>query len=156
MKIEDIRAGMRVSCVAYGGKIYGTVFGTLDVPSCYVKVKWDRDFEPTVVGVSLIEPCEEQAVIVKEDVGSAATTSDGGSSDYYKIVVQTSHGPANVEVNDLIYALVGGDFDLGNVIKASRRMYLASKGGGKAGTDIAYDANKVKWFIDDFQMRFGK
>jgi len=82
--------------------------------------------------------------------------SDGGSSDYYKIVVQTSHGPANVEVNDLIYALVGGDFDLGNVTKACRRMYLSSKGGGKEGTDIAYDVSKSKWFLDDFLMRFGK
>lgn len=82
--------------------------------------------------------------------------SDGGSSDYYKISVKTSHGMADVEVNDLIYALVGGDFDLGNCIKACRRMYLASKGCGKDGVDIAYDARKVAWFCADFQMRFGK
>lgn len=95
----------------------------------------------------------------EEDTGSAATSkavkSDGGSSDYYKISVKTSHGMANVEVNDLIYALVGGDFDLGNCIKACRRMYLASKGCGKEGVDSAYDVNKCKWFLDDFQMRFG-
>lgn len=82
--------------------------------------------------------------------------SDGGSSDYYKISVKTSHGMADVEVNDLIYALVGGDFDLGNCIKACRRMYLASKGCGKDGVDISYDARKVAWFCNDFQMRFGK
>lgn len=86
---------------------------------------------------------------------SSTTKSDGGSSDYYKIVVKTSHGPAEVEVNDLIYALVGGDFDLGNVIKASRRMYLASKGCGKEGVDVSYDKNKCLWFLEDFEMRFG-
>lgn len=97
---------------------------------------------------------------VVEDVGSTATNkpvkSDGGSSDYYKISVKTSHGMANVEVNDVIYAMVGGDFDLANVLKACRRMYLASKGCGKEGVDIDYDVNKCKWFLDDFQMRFGK
>lgn len=81
--------------------------------------------------------------------------SDGGSSDYYKIQIKTSHGMADVEVNDVIYAMVGGDFDLANVLKASRRMYLASKGCGKEGVDIAYDVNKCKWFLEDFQMRFG-
>ena len=84
-----------------------------------------------------------------------AIKSDGGSSDYYKISVKTSHGTVNVEVNDVIYAMVGGDFDLANVLKAARRMYLASKGCGKEGVDIAYDARKIAWFCKDFVQRFG-
>lgn len=87
--------------------------------------------------------------------GASPIKSDGGSSDYYKISVKTSHGMADVEVNDVIYALVGGDFDLGNVLKGTRRMYLASKGCGKEGVDIDYDVNKCHWFLDDFRMRFG-
>ena len=71
--------------------------------------------------------------------------SDGGSSEYYKISIKTSHGVADVEVNDVIYAMVGGDFDLANILKAARRMYLASKGCGKEGVDIAYDKRKIIW-----------
>lgn len=120
--------------------------------------KYDK--KDTLKGVavaSVVEPlCAEP--FQAANTGSAATSikSDGGSSDYYKITVKTPHGLADVEVNDLIYALVGGDFDLGNVVKASRRMFLASKGIGKEGVDIEYDVNKCKWFLDDFQMRFGK
>lgn len=119
---------------------------------------WDAVDEGKYNKTSVATSQEQQSN--KEDIGFAATSkpvkSDGGSSDYYKISVKTSHGMANVEVNDVIYAMVGGDFDLANVLKACRRMYLASKGCGKEGVDIAYDARKVAWFCDDFQMRFGK
>lgn len=96
---------------------------------------------------------------IQEDIGSAATSkpikSDGGSSEYYKISIKTLHGLVDVEVNDVIYGMVGGDFDLANILKAARRMYLASKGCGKEGVDIAYDARKIVWFCDDFAQRFG-
>ena len=122
-----------------------------DIVSYRVVEEAKEEFTPGTTTVDVGSP-------VQEDSGSAAKPikSDGGSSEYYKIAVKTSHGMADVEVNDLIYALVGGDFDLGNVLKAARRMYLASKGCGKEGVDIAYDVNKCKWFLDDFQMRFGK
>lgn len=81
--------------------------------------------------------------------------SDGGSSDYYKITVRrASDGQEfECEVGDIIYSLVGGDFDLGNIVKACRRMYLDSKGGGKEGIDAHYDGNKIKWFVDDYVKR---
>lgn len=122
-----------------------------DIVSYRVVEEAKEEFTPGTTTVDVGSP-------VQEDPGSVAKPikSDGGSSEYYKIAVKTSHGMADVEVNDLIYALVGGDFDLGNVLKAARRMYLASKGCGKEGVDIAYDVNKCKWFLDDFQMRFGK
>ena len=95
----------------------------------------------------------EEDIVV--DVTPKAIKSDGGSSDYYKISIKTSHGMVDVEVNDIIYAMVGGDFDLANILKAARRMYLASKGCGKEGVDIAYDARKIAWFCKDFVQRFG-
>lgn len=123
------------------------------------EIFWDEVADGEYDKTSVI-PSQEPQDKAEEDLGSTATIkpvkSDGGSSDYYKISVKTSHGMADVEVNDLIYALVGGDFDLGNCLKACRRMYLASKGCGKEGVDIAYDARKVAWFCADFQMRFGK
>lgn len=92
--------------------------------------------------------------------------SDGGSSDYYKIQITfeekdpisglVTQKTATVEMGDIIYATVGGDFDLGNIIKACRRMYLDSKGGGKEGIDAQYDANKIKWFVDDYVKRISK
>ena len=78
-------------------------------------------------------------------------TSTGGSSDYYKLNINGNH----VETEDVIYAMVGGDFALGNALKALRRMYLDSEGGGKEGIDMSYDANKVKYFVDSFVKRFG-
>lgn len=82
---------------------------------------------------------------------SSKTKSDGGSSDYYKLEINGHH----VEVEDVIYAMVGGDFTLGNILKACRRMYLDSKGQGKEGIDMQYDANKIKYFVDSFVKRFG-
>ncbi len=79
-------------------------------------------------------------------------TSTGGSSDYYKLNINGNH----VETEDVIYAMVGGDFALGNALKALRRMYLDSEGRGKEGVDMSYDANKVKYFVDSFVKRFGE
>ena len=80
--------------------------------------------------------------------------SDGGSSDYYKITVRCADGEFQCETGDIIYALVGGDFCLGNVIKACRRMYEASQGRGKDGASITYDKEKIKYFAEDFNKRF--
>jgi hypothetical protein len=92
-------------------------------------------------------------VDIHQTVNEATTkiTSTGGSSDYYKLNINGNH----VETEDVIYAMVGGDFALGNALKALRRMYLDSEGGGKEGIDMSYDANKVKYFVDSFVKRFG-
>ena len=102
--------------------------------------------------------CPEEKITLIDDftkcpetIASTKTKSDGGSSDYYKLEINGNL----VEVEDIIYAMVGGDFALGNVIKACRRMYLDSKGQGKEGVDMTYDANKIKFFVDSFKKRFG-
>lgn len=93
--------------------------------------------------------------VVAKGETSTKVVSDGGSSDYYKITVRCDDGEFQCETDDIIYALVGGDFSLGNIIKACRRMYEASQGRGKVGTSIGYDTNKVKYSADDFNKRFG-
>jgi DNA-binding Xre family transcriptional regulator len=83
---------------------------------------------------------------------SASVISDGGSSDYYKLTIKNKTGETlSCEMGDIIRHVFGNDFDLGNVVKAARRMYLASQGTGKDGTSIGYDANKVVYFINEFR-----
>jgi len=83
--------------------------------------------------------------------------SNGGSSDYYKLTItRVSDGETfDCEMGDIIYSVFGGDFDLGNIVKACRRSYLATIGQGKQGAPIDYDMNKVKWFAEDFSARKG-
>lgn len=93
-------------------------------------------------------------IMKRSDVNTKTSNkinSTGGSSDYYELNIK-GH---SVQVEDVIYAMVGGDFALGNVVKALRRMYLDSQGAGKEGVDMQYDANKIKYFTDSFVKRFG-
>ena len=108
------------------------------------KTFWDyvcEEFYSDAMDV-LPKTCTEEAV---------KTVSTGGSSSYYELEIEGK--PYQVE--DIIYAMVGGDFALGNVLKAARRMYLDSKGQGKEGTNMQYDTNKIKYFTDSFVKRFG-
>ena len=84
--------------------------------------------------------------------------SDGGSSDYYKLKIKrASDGQVfDCEMGDIIYSVFGGDFDLGNIVKACRRMHLDGQGGGKDGIDAEYDAKKIEWFTKDFLQRVNK
>lgn len=93
---------------------------------------------------------EAHELPLPKSYGKVAST--GGSSDCYELEIEGK--PYQVE--DVIYAMVGGDFALGNVLKAARRMYLDSKGQGKEGVNMSYDANKIKYFADSFVKRFGK
>lgn len=81
--------------------------------------------------------------------------SDGGSSDYYKLKIKrASDGQEfECEMGDVIYSVFGGDFDLGNIVKACRRMYLDTQGAGKDGIDAEYDGKKIEWFTKDFLQR---
>jgi hypothetical protein len=78
--------------------------------------------------------------------------SDGGSSSYYELTITNKAGESiKCETGDVIRALVGNDFDFGNCVKALRRMYLATLGKGKEGTDIPYDCNKVRYFLSEIE-----
>lgn len=131
-------------------------YGTITEPcGCFVDnptwwVTWDSD------GISQYSEEQWLTLITEESQAeiheqSSKTKSDGGSSDYYKLNINGNP----VEVEDVIYALVGGDFILGNILKACRRMYLDSKGQGKEGIDMEYDKNKIVYFANSYVNRFG-
>lgn len=88
---------------------------------------------------------------------SGKEKATGGSADYYKLTVHNPKNGATIdcETEDIIFALVGDNFALGNVVKALRRIYLDSQGKGKEGVDMTYDINKCKYFLDSFQRRYG-
>lgn len=120
----------------------------------YYRVKCDNGSHFNEHHPYKLLPCTNLEGVNRQVVDQEApskTKSNGGSSDYYKLEINGNP----VEVEDIIYAMVGGDFALGNVIKACRRMYLDSKGQGKEGVDMTYDANKIKFFVDSFEKRFG-
>ena len=96
--------------------------------------------------------------VIAPDVAPAKFKSDGGSSDYYKLKIKrASDGQVfDCEMGDIIYSVFGGDFDLGNIVKACRRMHLDGQGGGKDGIDAEYDAKKIEWFTKDFLQRVNK
>lgn len=91
--------------------------------------------------------------------------SDGGSSKYYKVKMNLPQplydASGNLvkeitfETQDILYALVGGEWTLSNIVKACRRAWLSLQGGGKEGNDITYEAKKIHWFSGDFLDRFG-
>lgn len=91
--------------------------------------------------------------LAKDDTSKSSTVkSDGGSSSYYELIITNKAGESiKCETGDVIRALVGNDFDFGNCVKALRRMYLASLGMGKEGTNIPYDCNKIRYFISEIE-----
>lgn len=96
------------------------------------------------------ELCEVEPTT--EMVFKAKVKSDGGSSSYYELTITNKAGESiKCETGDVIRALVGNDFDFGNCVKALRRMYLATLGMGKEGTDIPYDCNKVRYFLSEIE-----
>ena len=124
------------TCVGYSNSLH----------ECDFKLVEETDFSYTALQQAM------QGWNVATSEPTNKITSTGGSSDYYKLIINGNH----VETEDVIYAMVGGDFALGNALKALRRMYLDSLGGGKEGVDMSYDANKVKYFVDSFVKRFGE
>jgi len=139
-------------CIKKYGVIVDRKYDHKGQPYCRVKcddgLYFKEDNPDYLMPCTNIEGANRQVI---EQEAPSKTKSDGGSSDYYKLEINGNL----VEVEDIIYAMVGGDFALGNVIKACRRMYLDSKGQGKEGVDMTYDANKIKFFVDSFEKRFG-
>lgn len=105
----------------------------------------------------------------KSDIGSiqnSSVKSDGGSSSYYelrlkvptdKISAIEEHPEVSIvklETGDLIRVLVDNDFDLGNVIKAVRRIHLAKMGVGKMGTSVEYDLKKSDYFLNEWYKSY--
>ena len=85
----------------------------------------------------------------------AAIKSDGGSSGYYKLeIVNRATGEKfQCEMGDVIASVFGNDFDMGNIAKAMRRIYMDSLGMGKEGNDALYDAKKCTYFSNVLVQR---
>lgn len=99
------------------------------------------------------------------DKSTKPTKSDGGSSAYYELnllipaanVVKVDGQDfyrVKMETGDVIRGMVDNDFDLGNIIKACRRMHLAKKGMGKVGTTPEYDCKKIGYFRDEWYRNY--
>ena len=82
--------------------------------------------------------------------------SDGGSTKYYQIEITNSKGEKfNCELNDILRDVFNNQWDLCNIVKASRRISEARKGQGKKDVSIQYDANKIIWFAEEIK-KYGK
>ena len=102
----------------------------------------------------------------KLDMQEATHKSDGGSSKYYQLEVLVREEKISsvvegsticrvqLETGDVIRALVDNDFDLGNIVKACRRIHQAKKGEGKEGTKVEYDCKKIQYFLDEWYKAY--
>jgi hypothetical protein len=70
--------------------------------------------------------------------------SDGGSSSYYTLNINDTV----VETEDIIRDVFGNDFDFGNAFKALVRAYLNTQGKGKAGNNLSYELNKIRYSLN--------
>ena len=77
-------------------------------------------------------------------VNNATIKSDGGSSSYYTLNINDT----KVETEDIIRDVFGNDFDFGNAFKSLVRAYLNTQGKGKAGNELAYELNKIRYSLD--------
>lgn len=84
--------------------------------------------------------CEEEKRMVKP--------LTGGSSDYYKVRIATPTSGGGVyiaECNDIIEAL-DMNYAEGNAFKAVWRRAALRQGGGKPGSTLLYESEKVEFF----------
>jgi len=88
-------------------------------------------------------PITTNVVFVSEC--SNKVKSDGGSSSYYTFTIPRL---GQVETEEVIKYMVDNDFDLGNILKCSRRVSEYKQGRGKEGNDILYELNKMKYTIN--------
>lgn len=96
----------------------------------------------------VVHMCFSCSALVDPDDAPAEPRLTGGSSDYYKVLVEnpTSGGYGyEAECNDIIESL-GMTFAEGNIFKAIWRRAAARKGNAKPGTTALYDAEKVVFF----------
>jgi hypothetical protein len=118
--------------------------------------KSDEDYfvQPETPAYNKVDGKMEDHVTIRDSgkiVGPVK--SDGGSTDYYKLTIKTKNGTFDCETGDVIAALVGDNFPLGNALKALRRIYCYSQGMGKDGIDAKYDQKKINYFVADFLER---
>jgi hypothetical protein len=136
-----------VGCEQYtvvcNSPFYGKVVSTIEEAKEHISKKLGLEEQQEAI-VSSGTPIKSDNLPIK---------SDGGSSAYYRFSITSSvtGETMEVETGDVIRHMVGNDFDLGNIIKACRRIHQAKQGKGKEGTDVEYDANKIAYFAEQIK-----
>lgn len=82
------------------------------------------------------EAVQDCGYLVVEETGKTPIKSDGGATDYYTLPIHAT------ELRHLI-SHKSMSFARGNLFKACYRL------GEKEGTDVLYDLNKMKFFVED-------
>lgn len=101
----------------------------------------------------MVDDVDEQGIKYESDK-LEPIVSDGGSSDYYfttlpKHLIDQIIETGGIEIKDIARYVYDNDADAFNIIKAQKRIIEARKGKGKAGIDLLYDANKIKFFASE-------
>lgn len=97
-----------------------------------------------------IETTSYQACTAKTNPPSTPIKSDGGSSSYYDFMITNAEGESiHIKTGDVIRDMVSNDYDLGNIVKACRRIDQSRKGRGKAGTNVRYDLKKIIYMAEE-------
>jgi hypothetical protein len=100
------------------------------------------------------EPVTEETNASQNESISKSIESDGGRSDYYftslpKHLIDQIVETGGIEIKDIARYVYDNDADAFNITKAQKRIIEARKGKGKAGIDLLYDANKIKFFASE-------
>ena len=108
----------------------------------------DIEQQESSKGEGEVSSAEASVCIDKEGIAS-----DGGKSEYYKIVLpqwllDRQQEEGYIMLEDLAEVMYGNDFNYTNVFKAQKRMYEMQRGMGKKGNTLEYDATKVKYYVD--------
>ncbi|MCO7225752.1 hypothetical protein [Pleionea sp. CnH1-48] len=142
-KTERRKSSVKSNCIYYSQSKGCNVYSCQDCIKQGAGIgEWSRSgFETTERGYP-------DSVRVRAGVKeSQSITSSGGSSGYYDFTITNQKGESlEVTCNDVIRCMVNNDFDLGNIVKAARRISEARQGRGKAGVSVDYDVNKIIYF----------
>lgn len=94
------------------------------------------------------------ATALKDFKPAQPVKSDGGSSSYYftklpQHLIDQIVETGGIEIKDIVRYCFDNDADCKDIIKALKRIRESIKGGGKEGTTIEYDLNKIKFFVNE-------
>ena len=102
--------------------------------------------------ISGLVTADKYLELVESVDSTKPVTSDGGASSYYELEI-AGH---KLETHNVIEDVFGNDFDFGNNFKAMVRIWAQINGGGKAGTSIEYDLNKIIYTCEKLKERYVK
>ena len=148
---DNVPFGTEITTHDFIGKIksegYNVGFDTSTNKYCFV--------ENPILSTSKNNPPINN-FLVELDKDTKEVQSDGGSTQYYQIEITNSKGDKfNCELNDILRDVFNNQWDLCNIVKASRRISESRKGQGKKDVSMQYDANKIIWFAEEIK-KYGK